>query len=111
MAQDGRRAGARPTSGSAPGILSRLGASCLSYLAAHPGASGVAVRDALGMRHLSQTSRLLARLESQGLVRNHRPGGPANAWELTAAGCSALDRTYPIRAAYDATPLSTLPAL
>ena len=39
------------------------GGYALSYVAAHPGCAGVAVQAALGFRHHSQVSRLLARLE------------------------------------------------
>jgi AcrR family transcriptional regulator len=63
---------------------------CLRFVAEHPGCSGQDVRQALGIAHLSQVSRLLAALRREGLVVSRRRGGRANAWEITAAGRAAL---------------------
>lgn len=57
---------------------------CLRYVGAHPGCSGEDVRRALGFGHLSQASRLLTRLEREGLVVRRRGRGGANAWRIAA---------------------------
>ena len=57
---------------------------CLRYVGAHPGCSGEDVRRALGFGHLSQASRLLTRLEREGLVARRRGRGGANAWRIAA---------------------------
>jgi DNA-binding MarR family transcriptional regulator len=74
------------------GLLSSLSAHCLRFLAEHPGASSTQVRNGLGMRHLSQASRLLGRLERDGLADGHRERGHANAWTLTARGQALLNQ-------------------
>jgi AcrR family transcriptional regulator len=63
---------------------------CLLHLAEHPGASNWQVATATGISRQSQVSRLLARLEGQGLVRK-REGllGRPNAWSLTRLGAHA----------------------
>lgn len=76
-------------------VLTRLSVSCLSYLSSHPGASGAEVRRGLGVRHLSQVSRLLGRLESKALVANV-PGRRGNAWTLTAHGRQVLNEAQPV---------------
>jgi DNA-binding MarR family transcriptional regulator len=82
-------ASARPT------LLSRLSSSCLRFLAEHDGASGSGVRDGLGVRHLSQASRLLARLERDGLLEK-QSRGRENHWHLTARGQEVLHEQDPI---------------
>ncbi len=63
------------------------GRECLSYLAAHPGASNRALGKGIGLTRAEQAASLLARLASQGLLvkRTGRPGHP-NAWSLTPHG-------------------------
>jgi hypothetical protein len=61
----------------------------LRYLAEHPGASGTDVREALGIRHASQSWALLARLQREGLVVNERTGS-SNAWVLSDDGKNVL---------------------
>jgi DNA-binding MarR family transcriptional regulator len=87
--QVSRRAGARPV------LLSSLSAACLRFLAEHPAASGMSVRAGLSMRHLSQASRLLARLERQGLVEN-QPGARQNHWRLSELGQQVMSEQDPI---------------
>jgi DNA-binding MarR family transcriptional regulator len=72
-------------------VLTRLSAGALSYLVLHPEASCTGVRNGLGMRHLSQASRLLHRLEEQGLVENQSGSGRESAWRITPAGLEALN--------------------
>jgi AcrR family transcriptional regulator len=55
---------------------------CLRYIGAHPGCSGEDVRRALGFGHLSQASRLLTRLEREGLIARQRGRSGANAWRI-----------------------------
>jgi DNA-binding MarR family transcriptional regulator len=83
-----------------PTVLSSLSSSCLRFLAEHVDASGSGVRDGLGMRHLSQTSRMLARLERDGLVERHR-GGRENHWHLTDRGQAVLKEQDPIWSVQD----------
>lgn len=64
----------------------------LAALAAHPGSSNRVIADAAGIADQGQVSKLLARLERLGLVRNAGTGGvrgEPNAWTLTAAGREA----------------------
>jgi AcrR family transcriptional regulator len=58
---------------------------CLRYIGAHPGCSGEDVRRALGFGHLSQASRLLTRLEREGMVVRRRGRGGANAWRIAGS--------------------------
>lgn len=60
---------------------------CVCYLADHPGASNHQVGTGIGIVHQSQTSKLLARLASMGLLTKctGTPGSP-NAWSLTPEG-------------------------
>jgi AcrR family transcriptional regulator len=64
----------------------RMRASLL-YVANHPSASNQDVAEGVDMRHLGQMSKLLARLESLGLL-SKLAGGPgySNAWSLTPHG-------------------------
>lgn len=61
---------------------------CVAYLAANPGASNAEVANGIGVPHLGQVSRLLARLLEQGLLakRTGEPGRQPNAWRLTPEG-------------------------
>lgn len=61
----------------------------LMGIAGHPGASNRTVAEASGISDQGQISKLLARLDSLGLVRNTgqgHPKGAPNAWRLTARG-------------------------
>jgi AcrR family transcriptional regulator len=60
----------------------------LEAVAAEPGMSNRGVGNAAGIPDQGQLSKLLARLQSLGLVENTAPNrrGAANAWSLTAAG-------------------------
>jgi AcrR family transcriptional regulator len=58
----------------------------LAYIGEHPGATSQEVRRALGFSDLSQVSRLLARLQREGLLVRGAPRGRANAWLLTDSG-------------------------
>jgi AcrR family transcriptional regulator len=55
----------------------------------HPDATNVAVARAVDVRHESQMSRHLARLQQAGVVRCHK-SGRTNAWQLTPHGQEAL---------------------
>jgi hypothetical protein len=61
----------------------------LLTIATHPGASNRQIADAAGVSDQGQISKLLARLEHLGLIRNRIAGplrGEPNAWRLTARG-------------------------
>jgi hypothetical protein len=61
----------------------------LAAIAAAPGASNRLVAEAAGVVDQGQISKLLARLEHLGLIRNTGVGhvkGEPNAWELTVRG-------------------------
>jgi AcrR family transcriptional regulator len=61
----------------------------LMGIAGRPGASNRTVAEASGISDQGQISKLLARLDSLGLVRNTgqgHPKGAPNAWQLTARG-------------------------
>jgi AcrR family transcriptional regulator/DNA-binding MarR family transcriptional regulator len=60
----------------------------LTAVGGHPGASNRQVSDVADVRDQGQISRLLARLEGLGLLRNMggRTQGIPNAWQLTARG-------------------------
>jgi AcrR family transcriptional regulator len=69
-----------------PGLLvTELTRLTLEYLDAHPDATNIAVARAVDVRHESQMSRHLARLQREGVVQ-HRKEGRTNAWRLTARG-------------------------
>ena len=57
----------------------------LRYLNGHPGAANIDIARAVDVRHESQMSRHLSRLERAGMV-SRRKEGRANAWVLTARG-------------------------
>ncbi len=60
----------------------------LEAVAAKPGLSNRGVGNAAGIPDQGQVSKLLARLQGNGLMKNTGPlrKGAANAWELTSAG-------------------------
>jgi AcrR family transcriptional regulator len=63
----------------------------LETVAGHPGVSNRIVGEQAGIPDQGQASKLLARLERNGLLQNTGNGhskGEANAWRLTAAGVS-----------------------
>jgi AcrR family transcriptional regulator/DNA-binding transcriptional ArsR family regulator len=66
-------------------LVTELTGDTLCYLAKHPGAANVEVSRALDVRHESQMSRHLVRLERAGMVAR-RKEGRTNAWRLTAQG-------------------------
>jgi len=66
-------------------LPSVLSARTLRYLAEHPGSSSRTVGRALEIKHDSQTSTLLHRLQRDGLLTN-QPNGTATAWTLTQQG-------------------------
>jgi AcrR family transcriptional regulator len=60
---------------------------CLLYLAGHPDASNSEIGEAVGVRHKSQTSKLLAQLLAEGVAAKRRGrAGEPNAWRLTVRG-------------------------
>jgi AcrR family transcriptional regulator len=80
-----------PRVGSAdhPGlVVTELTRETLRYLDAHPDATNVAIARAVDVRHESQMSRHLARLQREGVVQC-RKEGRTNAWRLTARGQEA----------------------
>jgi AcrR family transcriptional regulator len=71
-------------------LVTELARQTVLYLADHAGACNIDVARAIGVRHESQMSRHLARLERAGIVR-HRKEGRTNAWRLTAQGRAAAE--------------------
>jgi AcrR family transcriptional regulator len=69
-------------------VVTELTRQTLSYLVAHPGACNVDIARGVDVRHESQISRHLVRLERAGIVRR-RKEGRTNAWTLTALGQEA----------------------
>ncbi len=69
-------------------VVTELTRQTLSYLDAHPGACNVEIARGVDVRHESQISRHLVRLERAGIVR-HRKEGRTNAWTLTDLGREA----------------------
>jgi AcrR family transcriptional regulator/DNA-binding MarR family transcriptional regulator len=64
-------------------------ARALESVTRHPGASNRQIADYAGIADQGQVSKLLARLESLGLISNHSAGrakGAPNEWALTARG-------------------------
>jgi AcrR family transcriptional regulator/DNA-binding MarR family transcriptional regulator len=60
---------------------------CLLLLAARPGSSNRDIAEAIGVRHQSQISKLLASLAEKNLAAKRSEGaGKRNAWRLTAYG-------------------------
>ncbi len=73
-----------------PGLMvTELTGQTLQFLDGHPGAANVEIARAVDVRHESQMSRHLGRLERAGMV-SHRREGRANAWRLTARGKEAV---------------------
>lgn len=68
-----------------PLLVTELTRQTILHLAAHPEACNVDIARAVGVRHESQMSRHLGRLERVGIVERHKEGR-ANAWRLTAKG-------------------------
>jgi AcrR family transcriptional regulator/DNA-binding transcriptional ArsR family regulator len=66
-------------------LVTELTGQTLQYLNRHPGAANIDIARAVDVRHESQMSRHLARLERAGMV-SHRKEGRTNAWRLTARG-------------------------
>jgi AcrR family transcriptional regulator len=66
-------------------LVTELTRQTLEYLGEHPDATNIAVARAVDVRHESQISRHLARLQRAGVVR-HRKQGRTNAWQLTEQG-------------------------
>jgi AcrR family transcriptional regulator/DNA-binding transcriptional ArsR family regulator len=66
-------------------LVTELTGQTLRYLNGHPGAANVDIARAVDVRHESQMSRHLSRLEKAGMV-NRRREGRTNAWRLTARG-------------------------
>jgi AcrR family transcriptional regulator len=67
----------------------------LGAVAESPGASNREVAERAGVADAGQISKLLARLERLGLIRNDGRGhshGESNAWRLTALGCEVVQR-------------------
>jgi AcrR family transcriptional regulator len=69
-------------------LVTELTRQTLEYLHGHPDATNIAVARAVDVRHESQMSRHLSRLERAGMVRRRRQGR-TNAWRLTGCGQEA----------------------
>jgi AcrR family transcriptional regulator len=81
-----------------PGLLvTELTRQTLEYLDEHPDATNIAVARAVDVRHESQMSRHLARLQREGVVER-RKEGRTNAWRLTARGEEAARALRELRA-------------
>jgi AcrR family transcriptional regulator len=74
-----------PAVPSADSIMTELAGQTLQYLAERPGSANVEIARAVDVRHESQMSRHLVRLERAGLVER-RKEGRTNAWRLTGRG-------------------------
>jgi AcrR family transcriptional regulator len=68
--------------------ITELGRLTLEHLHGHPGARNIDLCHAIDVRHESQMSRLLARLQHAGLI-THRRSGRCNTWTLTPEGHQA----------------------
>jgi AcrR family transcriptional regulator len=71
----------------------------LSVIDARPGANNREVGDAAGVLDQGQMSKLLQRLQRNGLIENRGPGplkGEPNAWRLTSRG-EAVQRTLGVQ--------------
>jgi AcrR family transcriptional regulator len=69
-------------------LVTELTRQTVLHLVAHPEACNVEIARAIGVRHESQMSRHLVRLERAGIVER-RKEGRTNAWRLTARGHEA----------------------
>jgi AcrR family transcriptional regulator/predicted transcriptional regulator len=74
-------------------MMTELAGQTLQYLSEHPGSANVEIARAVDVRHESQMSRHLVRLERAGLVER-RKEGRTNAWRLTARGEEAERALY-----------------
>jgi AcrR family transcriptional regulator len=78
-------------------LVTELTGQTLRYLNGHPGAANIDIARAVDVRHESQMSRHLARLERAGMVAR-RKEGRTNAWTLTARGEEAARTLRDLRA-------------
>ncbi len=78
-------------------LVTELTSQTLRYLNGHPGAANIDIARAVDVRHESQMSRHLARLEKAGMV-SRRKEGRTNAWRLTARGEEAARTLRDVRA-------------
>jgi AcrR family transcriptional regulator len=78
-------------------LVTELTGQTLRYLNGHPGAANIDIARAVDVRHESQMSRHLGRLERAGMVER-RKEGRANAWRLTARGEEAARALRDLRA-------------
>jgi AcrR family transcriptional regulator/predicted transcriptional regulator len=78
-------------------LVTELTSQTLRYLNGHPGAANIDIARAVDVRHESQMSRHLRRLEKAGMV-SHRKEGRTNAWMLTARGEEAARTLRDLRA-------------
>jgi DNA-binding MarR family transcriptional regulator len=78
-------------------LVTELTGQTLRYLSRRPGAANIDIARAVDVRHESQMSRHLARLERAGMV-SHRKDGRTNAWRLTARGEEAARMLGDLRA-------------
>jgi DNA-binding PadR family transcriptional regulator len=83
-------AGTRPMIGRVAPLLPRQALRCLRYISAHRYASSTDVQAGVGIRHPSQVSGVLVRLERDGLVHTERGRRMLNAWEITERGAKVL---------------------
>jgi AcrR family transcriptional regulator/DNA-binding MarR family transcriptional regulator len=85
-------------------LVTELTGQTLRYLNGHPGAANIDIARAVDVRHESQMSRHLGRLERAGMV-SRRKEGRTNAWVLTARGEEAARTLRDLRS--DAPRLTT----
>jgi AcrR family transcriptional regulator/DNA-binding MarR family transcriptional regulator len=78
-------------------LVTELTGQTLRYLNGHPGAANIDIARAVDVRHESQMSRHLGRLEKAGMV-SRRKEGRTNAWCLTARGEEAARTLRDLRA-------------
>ena len=78
-------------------LVTELTGQTLRFLSRRPGAANIDIARAVDVRHESQMSRHLARLERAGMV-SHRKEGRTNAWQLTAHGEEAARALHDLRA-------------
>jgi AcrR family transcriptional regulator len=77
-------------------LVTELTRQTLRHLDAHPDAANIDIARAVDVRHESQMSRHLGRLERAGMVC-HRKEGRTNAWRLTARGQTAVRSLRDVR--------------
>ncbi len=77
-------------------LVTELTGQTLRFLSRHPGAANIDIARAVDVRHESQMSRHLARLERAGMV-SHQREGRTNAWMLTARGEEAARTLRDVR--------------